>query len=136
MRRILMGILALLFLAAAGVVYLRAAPAEDFFLIRQVPDDEKFWLSVLLRVGLVLGAMWLAYEQVVKIGQRSPPWLLGCIGLCLLVIVIRPKAILIVVPLLALVALLQFFGWLFKPLPNPRQPGKTQAPPPPQDGPR
>lgn len=120
MRRILLGILALLFLGAAGAIY-----------IRGVTDENIFLLSVCQRVGLVLGTMWLAYEQVLKIGRRSPPWLLGCIGLCLLVIVLRPKAIVIVAPLLALVAVLQFFGWLFKPLPNPHK-----APRRPKDGPK
>jgi len=118
MRRILMGVLALLFLGAAGGIYLNG-----------VTDDNMFLLSVCQRVGLVLGAMWLAYEQVRKISQNSPPWLLGSIGLCLVVLVVRPKAILIVAPLLAVVAALQFFGWLFKPLPNPRKA------PPPKDGP-
>ena len=121
MRRILIGILSLLFLGAAGTIYLRG-----------VTDQNVFLLSVCQRVGLVLGAMWLAYEQVLKIGQRSPPWLLGCIGLCLAVIVVRPKAILIVGPLLAAVAVLQFFGWLFKPLPNP--PKSTRLTRPPKDG--
>lgn len=124
MRRILMGILALVFLGAAGAIYLRG-----------VTDENMFLLSVCQRVGLVLGAMWLAYEQVRKIGQRSPPWLLGCIGLCLLVLVVRPRAILLVAPLLMLVAALQFFGWLFKPLPNPRKMREHPATPPPKDDP-
>ncbi len=122
MRRILLGICALLFLGAAGVIYMRGVTDENIFL-----------LSVFQRVGIVLGLMWLAYEQVLKISQRSPPWLLGCIGLCLLVIVARPKAIVIVAPLLAAVAVLQFFGWLFKPLPNPRK--TTRSTPRPKDGP-
>jgi len=84
-------------------------------------------------VGIVLGTMWLAYEQVLKISQRSPPWLLGCIGLCLLMIVVRPKVIVIIAPLLAAIAVLQFFGWLFKPLPNPRK--TTRTTPRPKDGP-
>jgi hypothetical protein len=129
MRRILMGILSLVFLAVAGAIYLNGVPDKDFTLIRTVPDDQKFLLSVCQRVGIVLGAMWLAYDQVLKIGQRSPPWLLGCIGLCLLVIVARPRAILIVAPLLAVVAALQFVGWLFKPLPNPRKAARKTLPP-------
>lgn len=129
MRRILIGCLSLVFLAAAVFIYLRA-PAGEMLLIRNVPDDEKFLLSVCQRVGLVLGAMWLAYEQVRQLSHRSPPWLLGCIGLALLVLVVRPKAILIVAPLLAVVALLQFVGWLFKPLPDPR---RRRGRPPSQD---
>ena len=122
MRRILLGILALLFLGAAGAIY-----------IRGVTDENIFLLSVCQRVGIVLGTMWLAYEQVLKISQRSPPWLLGCIGLCLLMIVVRPKVIVIIAPLLAAIAVLQFFGWLFKPLPNPRK--TTRTTPRPKDGP-
>ena len=102
--------------------------------MRGVTDENIFLLSVFERVGIVLGLMWLAYEQVLKISQRSPPWLLGCIGLCLLVIVARPKAIVVVAPLLAAVAVLQFFGWLFKPLPNPRK--TTRSTPRPKDGPK
>ncbi len=118
MRRILIGILAILFLGAAGAIFLRG-----------VTDETEFLLSVCLRVGLVLGAMWLAYEQVLAISQRTPPWLLGCIGACLAVIVIRPRTIVIVAPLIAGIAVLQFVGWLFKPLPNRRKAPRTTRPP-------
>ncbi len=128
MRRILLGILSLVFLGFAGAIYINAAPEKEFFLIRNVADDQKFLLSVFLRVGIVIGAMWLAYDQVVKIGQRSPPWLLGCIALCLVVVVVRPRAILIVAPLLAIVAALQFVGWLFKPLPKPPKQARKSLP--------
>jgi len=110
MRRTLLGIVSLLFLAASGTIYFQG-----------VTDDNIFLLSVCQRVGIVLGAMWLAYDQVLKLSRKSPSWMLGCIAACLLVIVVRPKAIFIVAPLLALVMVLQFFGWLFKPLPNPRK---------------
>jgi hypothetical protein len=110
MRRILIGILALLFLAAAGTIFMRG----DY-------DESQFLMSVCMRVGLVLAAMWLAYEQVLKLGKRWPPWVWGVIGLSMLVIVVRPNAILFVAPLIAGIAVLQFFGWLFKPLPNPRK---------------
>ncbi len=128
MRRILLGILSLVFLGVSVGIYIQGEPDTRFFLIRTVADDQKFLLSVCQRVGIVLGAMWLAYDQVLKLGQRSPPWLLGCIGLCLLVIVVRPKAIVVVAPLLAVVAAMQFVSWLFKPLPNPRRRSRTSAP--------
>ncbi len=109
MRRILIGILALLFLGAAVALHF----SDN--------DNSIYLLSICLKVGLVLGAICFAYDQVLKISQRSPPWLLGIIGVALLVIVIRPKAIVIVAPLLAGIAVLQFVGWLFKPLPNSRK---------------
>ncbi len=111
MRRILIGITALSFLGAAAALFIRG----------DGNDENVFLLSVCMKVGLVLGAMWLAYDQVLKISQRSPPWLLGIIGVGLLVVVIRPRTLVIVAPLLAAIAVLQFVGWLFKPLPNPRK---------------
>jgi hypothetical protein len=116
MRRILIGLLALLFLGAAVALHF-----SDF-------ENSVFLLSVCMKVGLVLGAMWFAYDQVLKISQRSPPWLLGIIGVSLLVIVIRPKAFVIVGPLLAAIALLQCVGWLFKPLPKPRKTPRKDGP--------
>ena len=121
MRRILIGILSLLFLGAAGALYF-----IDY-------DNSVYLLSVCLKVGLVLGAIWLAYDNVLKISQRSPPWLLGIIGVGLLVIVIRPKMIVVVAPLLAGIGVLQFVGWLFKPLPNSRK--NTRTRPRRKDGP-
>ena len=120
MRRILLGILSLVFLAASVALYLQG-----------VNDDNIFLLSVCQRVGIVLGAMWLAYDQMLSLSQRVPPWFLGGVGMCLIILVIKPKAIFFVAPLLALVALMQFVAWLIKPLPNPHKAKRKAAKPTP-----
>jgi hypothetical protein len=70
---------------------------------------------------MVLSAIWLAYPQLKQIAQRVPPWMIACIALAVLIIVVRPKAIFALAPVLAAIAVLQFFGWLFKPLPQKKR---------------
>ena len=60
-----------------------------------------------LRVGLVLGAMWLALPQINRILATTPRWLLVALGIGLVVIVIRPLLALVVIPVLVA---LWFFG--------------------------
>jgi len=64
----------------------------------------------------VLGAMWLAYEQVHEIIRRTPPWVMGGAALGLLVVVVRPRAIIAVGPLLASAAMLHWLGKFLKPV--------------------
>ncbi len=104
MRRLLLGILAFVLLATAGGIFLSGA-AHEYTLV----------LSAALRMGLVLGALWLAFDQVQEIFRRTPPWLLGGIALCLLVIVVRPRALVAVAPLIASAAALHYFGKFLKP---------------------
>ena len=77
--------------------------------------------SVCLRVGLVLGAIWLAYPQVEELTARVPPWLVGCVLLALGVVIVRPRAIMAVGPILAAIAVLQFLGSAFKPMPRDKR---------------
>lgn len=81
--------------------------------------------SICMRVGLMLGAIWLAFPQVVALAKRFPPWLMATIAISGLVIAARPRMILYLGPVVAAIAFLQFVGWLFKPLPNPKP--KSQA---------
>jgi hypothetical protein len=83
--------------------------------------------GVCLRVGLVLGATWLAYPQLSRVAERFPPWLIGGFLLGALVVLIRPRAIFAVLPILAAIAFLQFLGWLFRPLPDARRAGRNKA---------
>lgn len=103
MRRTALGILALAFLMAAGGIFLRGL-AHEYTLV----------LSVCLRMGLVLGAMWLAYEQAHEMIRSTPPWVMGGAALGLLVIVVRPRAIIVVGPLLAGAAALHWLGKFLK----------------------
>ena len=104
MHRLLIGIIALGLLIAAGVLYSQGYAEKNVMV-----------LSGCIRMGLVLGAVWLAYDQVHQIIRRTPPWVAGAIGICLLVIVVRPKALLALAPLLAGVLALHYFGRLLKP---------------------
>jgi hypothetical protein len=108
--------LAILFLAVA-------VPGVYRFFVHG-PSDSDFLASVCLRVGLTLSAIWLAFPQLDELSRRVPPWLLACVGLGLLVVVIRPRAILTIGPVLAVIFALQFVGWLFKPLPKKKPPRK------------
>jgi hypothetical protein len=60
-----------------------------------------------VRVGLVLGALWLALPQILSFFKRAPRWLLAASGIGIVVCAVKPWLLLLVVPLLAL---LWFFG--------------------------
>jgi hypothetical protein len=104
MRRLLIGIIALGLLTAAGALYAQGLAEKNVMV-----------LSGCLRMGLVMGAIWLAYDQVHQIIRRTPTWVAGAIGICLLVIVVRPRLVLALAPLLAGVLALHYFGRLLKP---------------------
>ena len=115
MRRHGFGVFGALFLAAYVVLLVRHG----------VSDAEMSMITgICQRVGLVLGAILLAYPQLVQISQRVPPWLIGCILLAAMIVAIRPKAILVLAPIVAAIAVLQFVGWLFKPLPQKKRAGQ------------
>ncbi len=76
--------------------------------------------SICIRVGLMLGAIWLAFPQIIGIAKRFPPWLMATVAVTGLVVAARPRMILYLGPVVAAIAFLQFVGWLFKPLPNPK----------------
>ena len=104
MRRLLIGIIALGLLLAAGLLYAQGLADENIVV-----------LSGCIRMGLVLGAIWLAYDQVAQIIQKTPPWIAGAIGISLLVVVIRPRALLALGPLFAGALALHYIGRLLKP---------------------
>ncbi|MCA9232076.1 MAG: hypothetical protein KDA57_15615 [Planctomycetales bacterium] len=117
MRRTILGCLALAFLATAGVMFAGGLAAE-----------QTLALSVCLRMGSVLGAMWLAYDQVHELVRRTPPWMMAGAALSLLVVVVRPRAILAVAPLLATAAALHWLGQLLRPLPDVKNPESKRKP--------
>jgi len=116
MQRHLTGILAIFFLATAAVVFVRGG------------DDTEFLMSVCMRVGLVLAAIWLAYRQLQQLAKRVPAWLLAVFGSSLLLIAVRPKLFWLLIPVLLAVGILQFVGWIFKPLPNPKRGSQPASP--------
>jgi hypothetical protein len=106
-----MGLLGIAFLLS-GLVLL---------VVKGVNDSQwSMYASMSVRVGLMLSAIWLAFPQVVDVAKRFPPWLLATIVLSGLVVAASPKRALYLVPVVAAIVFLQFVGWLFKPLPNPK----------------
>lgn len=70
-----------------------------------------------LRAGVLLGSLWLALPQLQRLLRVCPPWLLGVAGACGIAMVIRPRLLVYLIPLLGILLVLRFFGWLLKPLP-------------------
>ena len=106
MRRIVLGVLALLFLAASVVGLFQAGIAGG---------QASMATSIALRVGLVLGSSWLAYPQLQQLARKFPPWLMVSIAFGLVILLIQPKVFRLVLPLLVVVIAFQFVGRLFVP---------------------
>jgi hypothetical protein len=98
MRRHVVGILAIAFLAAAGVLL-----ASPLFLAEPLVEGD-LWSGMTLRLGIVLGALWLAWPQL----ARLPAWLaLVVLGVtAAAVFLARQKMTLLVVAAALLVAAL------------------------------
>jgi hypothetical protein len=74
--------------------------------------DATVFFTTCERIGLVLGAMWLAYPQLVVVAARtSSRFVLMMIGIGLIILV-RPKSVFILGPVMLVLAALQFAGWL------------------------
>ena len=99
-RRHLLGICGLLFMAAWAAVVL--SPANS--------DTLAFAAASSLRIGLVLCALWLSLPQLQQLSRRFPPWVFGVIGLLILVVAVRPKMIIYAAPILGALVVLQFMG--------------------------
>jgi len=110
MRRLLLGIFAILFLTA-GIVGLAVYGTGD--------SDVSAAASVAVRAGALLAALWLALPQLTELLNRFPPWMIGAMSVCALVVVVRPRLLIYLLPLLGALLVLRFFGWLLKPLPTP-----------------
>ena len=109
MRRHALGILAVLLLVVA--VY-------GWFTFGMKESDASIFFNACERIGLVFGAAWLAYPQLVHVATRtSPRFMLLMIGIGLIILV-RPRSVIILGPIMLVLAALQFAGWLMKPPPK------------------
>lgn len=72
-------------------------------------------LSICQRIGLVLGACWLAYPQLIVILTRTSLGLVLLMSSVGLILLVRPRTAIVLVPALLVLAALQFIGWLIKP---------------------
>ncbi len=119
MRRHAAGILAFLLLATAGYGFARYGLNAD--------DSGFFWSSC-WRIGLVLGAVWLAFPQLMRLTEHVSPAVLAVVGTIAAVVVVRPRTIVVLGPILLLLAILQFFGWLIKPPPKKNRRKQSVSP--------
>jgi hypothetical protein len=108
MRRHVLGILAvgLLLIAAYGWITYGMADSE-----------KNLFFSTCQRLGLVFGAVWMAYPQLARIAATTSPasarFVLAMSGIALIILV-RPKSIVFLGPVMLLLAGLQFAGWLLR----------------------
>jgi len=57
--------------------------------------------GALIKVGSVLGALWLALPSITGILSRTPKWMLTAAVIGIVICVIRPWLLVVVVPLIA-----------------------------------
>jgi hypothetical protein len=115
MNRTALGLTALLLVVIGSIVVVRG-PADG---------SASGFASGCLRVGFVLGALWLAWPQIMAFLARAPRWLLVASGIGLIIGAARPWLLLIIVPALGV---LWFLG--------PRLSTKADKPIVPQKRPR
>ena len=89
-------------LACSAVLLLAAAPVIGWW----YPEAEGT-LSFCWRMGLILAAAWLAYDDV----QRLPNWLLLAMPVVLIVLVRWSRLVLLLIPALILWAVLRRLFW-------------------------
>lgn len=106
-RRHLAGLIGLSMLIAGAVG----------LLLGSASGQTGFSYGVLLKVGIVLILLWLAYPQL----QRFPSWVAAAIFIVGCALAIRPRVVAVLVraalPLLAILPLL----WLLRPRPSARR---------------
>ena len=90
MQRRILGIAAVLFLLAAAAIWFWR-------------PEMSIELAFFSRMGPLLLAAWLAYEDV----QRLPGWLLVLLPAVLIVMVRWPRVLLLLIPALAVLAILR-----------------------------
>ena len=116
MNRTALGLIALLLLIIGGITLWTRGPADD---------STTPFAAGCIRVGLVLGALWLALPQIVVFLSKTPKWLLTASAIGLIIGAIKPMLLLIIVPVLGV---LWFLG--------PKLSSKADKPIVPQKRPR
>jgi hypothetical protein len=90
-RRLTIGIIAVLLLAAALVLTF-------------VMEDQNAMLKAACwRVGAVMGLLWAAYEDIVRLPKWFFPVILGCV----VIIALKPKVALVLIPIFLVLAIIR-----------------------------
>jgi hypothetical protein len=92
MHRPTLGVIGALLLVAGAVGIWLAAPGTQEYL----------WASIVLRSGAVMGAIWLALPAIRGTSKRT----LVVIAILAAVLVLRPKMVVLALPILLVLALL------------------------------
>ena len=96
MQRHAIGIIAIvLLLGSVGLfIWQRVEPSED-------------WRYALMgatnRVGILMAVIWLAYREL----KRLPPWMWGTLPVLLAILAVRPRYLVIAVPIVIALAILK-----------------------------
>ena len=107
MRRHALGVISILFVAVGVRLLMFGADT----------GNDQVLAAPAMRIGLLLGAVWLALPQLAEMGSRVPPWLIACVAISGLIIAVRPRLAIYLIPVAVALAVVQFIGWLFKPPP-------------------
>jgi hypothetical protein len=96
MQRHAIGIIAIVLLlsSVALLVWQRVEPAEDW---------RYALMGATVRVGVLMAVIWLAYREL----KRLPPWIWGTMPVLLAVLAVRPRYLLIAVPIVIALAILK-----------------------------
>jgi hypothetical protein len=114
-RRHILGVVALLLLVSA-VVLLTCYDAN----MGQMAG------TICLRVGLTLGALWLAFPQILAIKAKYPPRLLLAVLGGSLVVLAYPRSFPIVLVLVAVIGAVEALGRFLKPPPSKKTRRKSR----------
>jgi hypothetical protein len=89
MNRYTLGVVALLLLIVGGFIAVRH------------PEGGAAFSGACVRIGMVLGAAWLAWPQIAGLWNKTPRWLLIATGIGILICVVQPLWALAAIPVLA-----------------------------------
>jgi Ca2+/Na+ antiporter len=100
-RRRVAGITALLLLSTSAVLLLGTGS-----------NDAHAIGAMFFRAGLVLGATWLAFPQMLALTAHIPPRLAFGLVAAAFVLIVRPAAFRYVAAAVLILAVVEFAGWL------------------------
>jgi len=79
-------------------------------------------MSFCIRVGLVLGALWLALPQLMGVVKRFPPWMIGTSLVAIAIVIVQPRMLIYLIPVAGLLLAFKVFSWFTHPSPPPSRP--------------
>jgi hypothetical protein len=91
MRRPAIGIIALLLLATAALLWGWGIEGQEML------------MSACVRVGAVMAVLWLSYHEV----SRLPGWIWAALPALLVVLAVRPKWLLVAIPIIVALVVLR-----------------------------